>query len=249
MNKKTTLLDLTGLSSDQLAEVLAGNPRAYMAVKGAVAEKHLELYLNGLRDQGKLDSFRHGQGDFEKDFYVKITKTSKPIMSADTIASYLGFLKKTGRSSQVKAVPGKMTRKELVEIYNALPIELRESGVARYEFSAATLSKGIKLEASASKYLSQFNEAPVSIDFQRTRNSRDGKDGSNQKSQRFYPVKEVDIVAACLFSRTLKWEFVFAASSDLDRHPSFRSRLHNNMVLKPEAWHHEFLAAAKRSRC
>lgn len=40
-----TLEKLTGLSDQDLAGVFTKNPRAYMAVKGAVAEKHLENLL------------------------------------------------------------------------------------------------------------------------------------------------------------------------------------------------------------
>ncbi len=70
MSKKTSLFSLTGLAQDQLAEVLVENPRAYMAVKGAVAEKHLEILLTDLQNNGAVTSFRKGRGDFEKDFYV-----------------------------------------------------------------------------------------------------------------------------------------------------------------------------------
>ncbi len=139
-----------------------------------------------------------------------------------------------------------MSRAELTKCFKTLPIALRESGIARYEFSASVLANKIALDAGASQYLKQFNLAPVSIDFQRTRNSRDLKDGSDQKGQRFYLYEEVEVVAACLFSRTLKWEFVFAASIDMDCHPQFQSRIHSRMILNPTAWHHSLLTAARR---
>ena len=258
MSKKVTLLSLTGLAPDQLADVLVQNPRAYMAVKGAVAEKHLELFFTGLRDKGTLESFRRGQGDFEKDFYIKLPETKRllsvecknvqvfSITSAAMIVGYLEFLLQSKRISPLKIQPMNMVRKDLIKQFKALPLELRESGMARYEFSAAALAGSSLTKLGAMKYLQQFDATPVSIDFQRTRNSRDLADGKNQKGQRFYRYNEVDVVAACLFSRTLKWEFVFAASKDVDCHPKFRTRIHNRMILNPESWHHDFITAASR---
>lgn len=47
---------LTGLTDDELADVLIDNPRAYMAVKGAVAEKHLEKILSKHVEHGQIVS-------------------------------------------------------------------------------------------------------------------------------------------------------------------------------------------------
>ena len=159
MSKKVTLLSLTGLAPDQLADVLVENPRAYMAVKGAVAEKHLELLLAGLRERGAVASFRRGEGDFEKDFYVQLSKSDRPlavecknvqvisITSVGIIANYLNFLIQTKRISPLTTAAKDMTRGEFVKCFKALPIELRESGISRYEFSAMELSKGVTLKA------------------------------------------------------------------------------------------------------
>ncbi len=260
MSKKATLLKLTGLSPDQIADVLVENPRAYMAVKGAVAEKHLELQFESLRSKGLISFFRRGHGDFEKDFYVQISKAGPEIKvecknvqvasiaSADTKANYLRFLARTHRIELSAGAVGKMSSAELTAAIKKLSQEFRESGIPRYEFSAGVMKAGSTLAHGAAPYLAQFKKAPISIDFQRTRNSRDLKDGSNQKSQRFYEFKEVDVVAACLFSRTMKWEFVFAASRDLDCHPQFRSRINCKMVLNPSVWHGDFFDAAHRVR-
>src|SRR3990167_2892298 len=70
--KNISLELMTGLSSDELAEILAANPRAYMAVKGAVAEKHLSNYLKRLLLQNKIQTYRQSSGDFDKDFYVTL---------------------------------------------------------------------------------------------------------------------------------------------------------------------------------
>ena len=51
MNK---LFKLCGLSPDELADALENNPRAYMAVKGAVAEVHLNKYFVELGNSGKI---------------------------------------------------------------------------------------------------------------------------------------------------------------------------------------------------
>ena len=74
------LLDLTGLMPKDLANAIGSNPRAYMALKGAVAEKHLEIYLESLLKKRQISSLRPGGSDFEKDFYVNVKGKKKHII-------------------------------------------------------------------------------------------------------------------------------------------------------------------------
>ena len=41
-----------------------------MTVRGAVAEKHLEKYLNQLLNRGQITGFRTASSDFDKDFVI-----------------------------------------------------------------------------------------------------------------------------------------------------------------------------------
>jgi hypothetical protein len=84
-------------------------------------------------------------------------------------------------------------------------------------------------------YLNRFNQTPLSIDFQRTRNARDGTKGDG-KMNRFYKKGEVDVVAACLFSRTLKWEFIFCSAKHLPVHPKYSDRYSNRLIINPKHW-------------
>ena len=44
-------------------------------------------------------------------------------------------------------------------------------------------------------------------------------------ASRFYPVEGFDVVAACLFSVTGRWEFRFGRTHEMERHRSFPDRL------------------------
>lgn len=59
----------------------------------------------------------------------------------------------------------------------------------------------------------------VVVELQKTRNSKDGT------PTRGYRPDEFDCLAACLFNRTGKWEYVYASTLDLDRRPSDPDRL------------------------
>ncbi|HEX7054747.1 MAG TPA: hypothetical protein VF211_12545 [Burkholderiales bacterium] len=63
------------------------------------------------------------------------------------------------------------------------------------------------------------------IDFQRTRASK------ADPCSRYYKPYEFDIVAACIHAVTEKWEFKYAATRDLDPHPTCIGRLSNNVKL------------------
>ncbi len=68
----TELYKLTGFQGEsEIAEVLFENPRAYMALRGAIAEKHLEKLLEQWKANGDIREFRAAAGDFDKDFYIE----------------------------------------------------------------------------------------------------------------------------------------------------------------------------------
>lgn len=260
MSEVDRLYQLTGLDSNDLADVLAENPRAYMAVKGAVAEKHLEKYLEQLVKNHVIRSFRKANGDFEKDFYVvkpdgsekivecknvQVISITSAAVSREFIEYCLrrSFLERTkihrslvqiepsAKNLTVEAGLKLLNGKKLKELLAGIPQEVRESGLPRYEFSASKLG-AIDLRATK-EYLRQF-QPPLTIDFQRTRNSTDV--AGDTKAQRFYRVGEIDIVAACLFSRSLKWAFVFGRHDILERHKKYGDRYTNSLSIDPSSW-------------
>lgn len=72
---KFSLYQATGLTPQELSEVFQQNPRAYMAVRGAVAEKHLKKVLTGLLENDQINGFRNASGDMDKDFYIQVGTT------------------------------------------------------------------------------------------------------------------------------------------------------------------------------
>jgi hypothetical protein len=68
-------------------------------------------------------------------------------------------------------------------------------------------------------------EPPITIDFQRTR------DPKGVAGARYYLPNEFDVVAACLWNRTGRWEFLFAATSELPRHAKYPDRIGNRVKI------------------
>jgi len=252
MMEMDKLFKLSGLTPDELADVLENNPRAYMAVKGAVAEEHLRKYLFELGNQGLIKGVKTAQSDLDKDFYItllngrevaiecKNVEVLKTNNSKQAYLTYLNYLQ-----SNFKIFPklsfhstDDFTSSKFKEIYSSLPQNLRESGVPRFEYSASKLGeKSIKGNLSDKDFLEQFNRLPLTIDFQRTRNSGNKKEvASDPKTNRFYQLEEVDVVAACLFSRTMNWEFVFGSRDSLIIHPRFKDHYSNRLVLDSSLW-------------
>jgi len=268
-----TLEKLTGLSNQDLADVFARNPRAYMAVKGAVAEKHLEILLDSYKSTGVIRDYRGASGDFDKDFYITlpdervVSLECKNIQVLDpkkknTLMSYIQFLVSTGylqenwlvQTFQAMAREGVIVETDAVvdsltsllevmlsekakvstDFYKFFPQQLRESGVPRYEFSASLVNECDVSKININQFINQFVNHPLSIDFQRTRNSTD-EDGDTKK-QRFYRLDEIDIVGACLFSRTMKWQFIFGHSRHFDVHKKYEDRYSNKFIIKEDCW-------------
>jgi hypothetical protein len=62
-----------------------------------------------------------------------------------------------------------------------------------------------------------YADGSYKLETQKTRNPKDTK--AKAKATRWYKVTEFDIVAACLFNQTGRWEYLFARTVDLRRHP------------------------------
>ena len=267
MTKKiSNLTKLTGLTSDDLAEVLEKNPRAYMAVKGAVAEKHLARILNNLIKEGYIKSVREADGDFDKDFYIEdnsrktisiecknieVIKTTK---KAEKV-SYLIYLvqnelfpeskileiintKTTSHIESSTELSG-LVSSDLTLVFSHLPQHLRESGITRYQYSSSHIAVKSCQGISPYNFIEQFDNNFLSIDFQRTRNSTDS-DGDTRRN-RLYQVGEVDIVAACLFSRTMNWEFIYAKASNFEKHEKYEDRYKNTLKINKNHWTNNLL--------
>jgi hypothetical protein len=282
-NNNITLAKLTGLSEQDLAEVFTKNPRAYMAVKGAVAEKHLEKLLLEYQADGKIKGFTTASGDFDKDFYVvlnngkKISLECKNIQVLSTsnktlVSQYINFLvdKRYLDESWLKETISNLIKsggillepesnssidsledifklilsqkaKTTTEIYKSFPQDLRESGVPRYEFSSSLIKESDAFKGNIDTFITQFDDLPLSIDFQRTRNSTD--DDGDTKKQRFYRLDEIDVVGACLFSRTMKWQFVFGHSRHFAIHKKYDDRYANKFLITKGHWSTDLISA------
>lgn len=250
MTEINKLERLCGLTPNVLAEVLENNPRAYMAVKGAVAEKHLENYFRQLVENGEILEYRVAEGDFDKDFYVTLLTGVELIVECknvqvlnlgnkNLILDYLLFAQSRGQLANIRLKEvHQYSSSELRALFGSLPQNYRESGIPRYEFSESLVDQAsISGEINSEEFLSQFNPFPISIDFQRTRNSRD----RDARAGRFYRTDEIHIVGACLFSRTMNWEFLFGNFNSFPIHPRHPDRFSNRLILEPGSWQFNFL--------
>jgi len=251
------LYQATGLTPQELAEVLQNNPRAYMAVRGAVAEKHLDKVLDGLCQAGGINSYRRSAGDSEKDFYLQVGNNTYTIecknveaiktqKNQGTKVSYIEYLAEKGYISSLfidnfmkeihMAHEGieMLSSSELKSFFKQLPQKYRESSFVKYEYSASKVPCPQLGILSDDEFVAQFNDFPITIDFQRTRNSTD-EDGGTRRN-RYYRVGEIDIVAACLFSRTMEWKFLYARAEEFERHKDYPDRYSNKLRLQPGLW-------------
>lgn len=258
------LNDLTGLEEEEIADVLLKNPRAYMAFKGAIAERHLSKKLEHYKDIGLISEIRTSQNDSDKDFYitheetvysvecknVEVLKITKKDLSKKYIIFLFtnAFLSEQILLNKIHDVDNTcnlthLTATILLDYLNTLRMETIknlykkidqqyvESGLYRYMFSQSLLS-----DETDNNHLTIFGDNKLSIDFQRTRNATN--DGDTGTKNRFYEVGEVDIVAVCLFSRTLEWEFIYAKAENLARSNVYPDRYHNSVkILNHNFWH------------
>ena len=274
-NNRYSIYDLTGLTEYELADVLSKNPRSYMAVKGAVAEKHLQKILDKSKADRVIRDFRAGEGDFDKDFYVTLPNGREMTLECKTIEvlktnnkrlakEYLLFLVRQGyigiddirqiiatddacqKAKRQSLHDGFRNADELGNYLNSqsavfvqavrdgLPVELKTSGMPRYNFSENMLSYPSIEDADSQTFLRQFDSFPLSIDFQRTRNA--ATEESESEKNRLYRVGEIDAVAACLFTRTKRWEFIYATTEHFAIHNKYPDRYRNTLKITPEHW-------------
>lgn len=229
-----------------------------MALKGAVAEKHLSILLHELVESKAIKSVRSGDGDFEKDFYVRVAGRRdeiaiecKNVMVINWIGSlkrdYLSFLLSNKyldeEAPEIKAaVQSALTegapRPAIPTAMKELPQSLRESGLSRYAFSRHVCDVDRVKPLSPTTYddyMECFAKYPLRIDFQRTRNSGDAEE-KDSKANRFYRVGEVAVLAACLFSRTMEWQFIYCSAKSLAIHSKYKERHDNSVVVDPSDW-------------
>ena len=224
-----------------------------MAVRGAVAEKHLEKILTQMVRNNTIDRFQRASGDTDKDFYLEIAGAAisvecknvevAKIATKGSILSYLAYLSEKKlinvdeilRDLQIRSSPvSELKLKDLKRMLSEIPQKLRESGLVRYQYSAEQVKQPQLDKLDEKIFIEQFNAHPLAIDFKRTRNST-AKDG-NTRRNRFYRVEEIDIVAACLFARTMEWNFLFAKANQFARHDEYPERYSDKVVLKPDIW-------------
>jgi hypothetical protein len=138
------------LTSEQILDIISGRNRLSVAVRGGVAEHHLEQHLREHPDVVRLERL---DVDAMHDFDIVLTG-------------------------------GRRVR---VECKNASP--------------KTTAAGDFKVEV------------------QKTRASK------GDPASRFYSVDAFDVVAACLYSPTGRWEFRFGRTSDMRRHKDFSDRI------------------------
>lgn len=148
--RRHVLEEQFALTSEQILDIIGGRNRLSVAVRGGVAEYHLEYLLETSPDIAAIERL---DVDAMHDFNVTLSD-------------------------------GRLMR---VECKNASP----------------------KTSASGS----------FKVEVQKTRASK------GDPASRFYPVDGFDVVAACLFSPTGRWEFRYGLTSRMARHKDFPDRL------------------------
>lgn len=148
--RRHVLEEQFALTSEQILDIIGGRNRLSVAVRGGVAEYHLEHLLETSPDIAAVERL---DVDAMHDFNVALPD-------------------------------GRLMR---VECKNASP----------------------KTSASGS----------YKVEVQKTRASK------GDPASRFYPVDGFDVVAACLFSPTGRWEFRYGLTSRMARHKDFPDRL------------------------
>ena len=149
-HRRHVLEEQFALTSEQILDIIGGRNRLAVAVRGGVAEHHLEQQLSGAAGIKVVDRL---DVDAMHDFDITLHD-------------------------------GTVMR---VECKNASP-KTSASGAFKVEVQKTRASKG-------------------------------------DPASRFYPHDGFDVVAACLFSSTGRWEFRFGRTADMARHKDFPERL------------------------
>ncbi len=97
-----------------------------------------------------------------------------------------------------------------------------EDGKPDFRLTSKTFD--LTLECKNLRSEEKYADGTYKLETQKTRNQK-LKEGQEEqelkvKGTRWYRVTEFDIVAACLFNMTGKWEYLFVRTIDLARHPS-----------------------------
>lgn len=77
------------------------------------------------------------------------------------------------------------------------------------DFEVRLGKRTVTVECKNARKGKPYRNGDFKVDFQRTRNTLEGG------LQRFYRVADFDILAACLYNQTQKWEFVFIPTAAL----------------------------------
>mgnify|MGYP003441151020 FL=1 len=148
--RRHVLEEQFALTSEQILDIIGGRNRLSVAVRGGVAEFHLEQQLVGAAG---IASVQRLDVDAMHDFDITLDDGT--------------FLR--------------------VECKNASP-KISASGAFKVEVQKTRASKG-------------------------------------DPASRFYPIDGFDVVAACLFSSTGRWEFRFGRTAEMTPHKDFPDRL------------------------
>lgn len=138
-------------------------------------------------------------------------------LTSDQILDIIG-----GRNRLAVAVRGGVAEHHLEQILSAAPAvaNVRRLDVdAQHDFDV-TLRSGarVRIECkNASPKVSASGDFKVEV--QKTRASK------TDPASRFYRTDAFDVVAACLYSPTGRWEFRFGRTDVMPRHPQFTDRL------------------------
>lgn len=156
------------MNAGEILDMVLRNNRLHIALKGAVAQEHLQRYLANLNQSGVLEAFEQIDKDGQPDF--------------------------------------------------RLTFEGRE-----YLLECKNVEKEKRIGA------------PMTVDFQRTRAPKEAP------HLRYYHEDEFDILAACTFNRTSRWEFQFIRTKVLDRRPiPHGDRFLNKVLVDESASYGEF---------
>lgn len=137
------------LPAHEILDVIKRSDRVYQAVRGAVAERHLEKLLEQLKSDGRIDDFRFTNKEGEPDFTVSIGPHTWRVECKNVLRG------KTGR----------------------------------------------------------YKSGELKVDFQKTRNQL----GDGARTGRYYKASSFEVLAACEYNQTGRWEFKFVRTRDLPR--------------------------------
>ena len=111
-------------------------------------------------------------------------------------------------------------------------VRLREVGQPDLQFRFA----GKTITVECKNVRSVLRKGDPQVDFQRTRNSK------GDPCSRFYSFDSFDILAACLYPVTEKWDFQFCFTKDLPPHDRCPGKIDHKVSLKGTHWSNDLRA-------